>query len=60
MWLKEFLPDDVEGIRIMSYGYNSNLVGETVNDRFIDYANDFIGILARARGSDEVCEPSQS
>ncbi|KAF8542620.1 hypothetical protein BDD12DRAFT_802693 [Trichophaea hybrida] len=34
MWLKDFLPHDIKNVRIMSYGYNSNLVGDTVGNRF--------------------------
>jgi hypothetical protein len=46
MWLKDLLPKDVNDIRIMSYGYNSNLVGETVDDRL-----HFIHMLENSRRS---------
>ncbi|KAF8542993.1 hypothetical protein BDD12DRAFT_875508 [Trichophaea hybrida] len=36
MWLKDFLPEDIKGIRIMTYGYNSSLT-ENVTDEFLDY-----------------------
>jgi len=53
MWLKDFLPRDVKGIRIMSYGYNTNLVGNTVDDRFLDYRRHFIQMLENSRSSAE-------
>jgi hypothetical protein len=55
MWLKDFLPRDVKGIRIMSYGYNANLVGHTVDDGFLDYRRNFIHMLVNSRSSAEVC-----
>jgi hypothetical protein len=54
MWLKDFLPRDVKSIRIMSYGYNSNLVGHTVDDGFLDYRRHFIYMLVNSRRSAEV------
>jgi hypothetical protein len=57
MWLKDLLPRDVNGIRIMSYGYNTNLVGCTVDDQFLDYRRHFIHMLENSRSSAEVCRP---
>ena len=57
MWLKDFLPRDVKGIRVMSYGYNSNLVGDTVKDRFLEYRKRFIHSLLNARQGNEVSGP---
>lgn len=37
MSLKDFLPDDVNGVLIMSYGYNSSLYDETTDGDFLDY-----------------------
>jgi hypothetical protein len=54
MWLRDFLPRDVRGVRIMSYGYNSNLVGHTVDDVFLDYKRHFIHMLVNSRSSAEV------
>jgi hypothetical protein len=54
MWLKDFLPQDVEGIRIMSYGYNTNVVGNTVDDGFLDYRRHFIQMLRNSRGTHTV------
>ena len=49
MWLKDFLPRDVKGTRIMSYGYNTNFVGHTVDDGFLDYRRHFTHMLANSR-----------
>jgi len=38
----------------MSYGYNSNLVKEAVDDRFLDYRMHLIQMLMNARRSIEV------
>ncbi|KAF8243669.1 hypothetical protein K440DRAFT_38565 [Wilcoxina mikolae CBS 423.85] len=58
MWLKDFLPHDVKNIRIMSYGYNSSLVGETKTDnRLLDHKRHFIEQLENARPSTEKNRP---
>jgi hypothetical protein len=49
MWLKDFLPKDVTNIRVMSYGYNSSLVGDTVEDSFLDYRKSFIHSVLNVR-----------
>jgi hypothetical protein len=55
MWLKDFLPDDVKGIRIMTYGYNTNLYdGETDID-FLDYRRNLLQMLGNARRTIPVC-----
>jgi hypothetical protein len=55
MWLKDFLPDDVKGIRIMTYGYNTNLYdGETDID-FLDYRRHLLQMLGNARRTIPVC-----
>jgi len=53
MWLKDLLPRDAKGIRIMSYGYNTNLIGDTVDDVFLDYRRHFIHMLVNSRSSAE-------
>jgi hypothetical protein len=57
MWLKDLLPRDVNGIRVMSYGYYTNLVGCTVDDQFLDYRRHFIHMLVNSRSSVEVRRP---
>jgi len=53
MWLKDFLPRDIKGIRIMSYGYNTGLLGYTVDGQFLDYGGHFIHMLKNSRSSAE-------
>jgi hypothetical protein len=55
MWLKDFLPDDVNGIRIMCYGYGSNEYDETIDMDFLDLRRNFLQTLANARRSAPVC-----
>ncbi|KAF8241753.1 hypothetical protein K440DRAFT_677005 [Wilcoxina mikolae CBS 423.85] len=55
MWLQDFLPSDIRNIRIMTYGYNSTLVGpNTVNDGMLEYRRNLVHQLENARSSQEV------
>jgi hypothetical protein len=55
MWLKDFLPQDIQNIRIMSYGYDSSLVGQgEAGDRLLDYQRLFIQDIENARSSVKV------
>jgi hypothetical protein len=49
MWLKDFLPDDVTGIRVMSYGYNSSLSDESIDIDFLDHRRNFLQVLDNSR-----------
>ncbi|KAF8539938.1 hypothetical protein BDD12DRAFT_980660 [Trichophaea hybrida] len=50
MWLKDFLPQDIKNVRIMTYGYDSSLVGSGRGDtRLVDYRRNFIQQLENAR-----------
>jgi hypothetical protein len=53
MWLQDFLPNDIKGIRIMTYGYNTELVG-TNTGRLLDHRRDLIQQIQSARSSLEV------
>jgi hypothetical protein len=55
MWLKDFLPDDIKGVRVMSYGYNSNEYDETIEIDFLDHRRNLLQTLANARRSTPVC-----
>jgi len=62
MWLKDFLPHDVQNIRVMSYGYDSTLIGNGIAEtRLLDYQRLFIQELECARTTVPVSElvPSQ-
>lgn len=52
MWLKDFLPDDLEyPVRILTYGYNTVLAKPTERtDTFTDLARDFLEQLISVRG----------
>ena len=48
-WLQEFLPQDVPGARIMSFGYNANVAfGNTTAD-IIDHAKGLLSSLIDKR-----------
>ncbi|KAF8249183.1 hypothetical protein K440DRAFT_660436 [Wilcoxina mikolae CBS 423.85] len=52
MWLKDLLPHDVQNIRIMSYGYDSSLLGhDKAENRLLDYQRLFIQDIENARSS---------
>ena len=54
MWLTDFLPLEIENARIMTYGYNSQLVENTVNMTIGDYKKELVQILHNARISNKV------
>jgi tartrate dehydratase beta subunit/fumarate hydratase class I family protein len=55
MWLKDFLPQDIKNTRIMTYGYDSRLLGpETTSMRMSDYRGNFIEQLQNSRRSAKV------
>jgi hypothetical protein len=54
MWLKDFLSDDIKGIRIMSYGYNASLYKETIDIDFLDFRRHLLQVLGNARRSTPV------
>jgi hypothetical protein len=53
MWLQEFLPNDIKGIRIMTYGYNTELVGANTS-KLLDHRRDLVEQIQNARTSPEV------
>jgi hypothetical protein len=55
MWLQDFLPNNIKGIRIMTYGYNTELVGaSTQAGRLLDHRRDLIQQMQSARSSPQV------
>jgi len=55
MWLRDFLPKDVKNIRVMTYGYDSSLLGPEKNSmRMSDYRGNFVEQLRISRRSAEV------
>ncbi|KAM0796954.1 hypothetical protein BDR22DRAFT_892704 [Usnea florida] len=52
-WLRDFLPFDVKGARVMTYGYNADVVfGNTTADVW-DHAKSLLGSLIDERESEE-------
>jgi len=55
MWLKDLLPRDVKNIRIMSYGYDSSLLGQSkAESKLLDFQRLLIQDIENARSSVEV------
>jgi hypothetical protein len=60
MWLKDFLPRDVKRIRIFSYGYDSQSVGNHIDEDILDYRRNFLQMLENARRTAEVTKHMKS
>jgi hypothetical protein len=57
MWLKDFLPNDIKNIRIMTYGYDSRIIkcsGSNPSSSLSDYRGSFIEELHKSRASKEL------
>ncbi|KAH0606842.1 uncharacterized protein H6S33_003676 [Morchella sextelata] len=54
MWLQDFLPNDIKNIRVLTYGYNSNLIGNTVDDTLQDQRSNLFIQLLNVRNTAEV------
>lgn len=58
-WLRDYLPADIEGARVMTYGYNADFAfGNTVAD-VMDFAKDLLNSVIDERESEEVSRNSQ-
>ena len=57
-WLRDYLPADIKGARVMSYAYNADFAfGNTVAD-IMDFAKDLLNSLIDKRDQEEVSEAS--
>lgn len=56
MWLKDFLPNNIGNIRIMSYGYDTSLDNASIadNSSMLDYRRGLVQQLRDARRSADV------
>ncbi|CAG8701125.1 10351_t:CDS:2, partial [Acaulospora colombiana] len=54
MWLQDFLPRDLPGVRIMTFGYGSRIEANKGMSRMLDYARFFVDRLYIARSSKSV------
>ena len=53
-WLKDFLPNDVPDVRVMTFGYNADAAfGNTTAD-IVDHAKDLLSSLVDKRERDNV------
>ena len=53
-WLRDFLPLDIKGARVLNYGYNADVVfGNTTADVW-DHAKSLLGSLIDEREADDV------
>lgn len=57
MWLCDSLPEDVSGLRVMTYGFSSGLVGSTSFAGIGTYAQELLEELKGARDHDAVGRP---
>jgi len=49
LWLKDLLPSDVPRSRIVTFGYNANVVKEASRARLVDHAGDLLQWTADIR-----------
>ncbi|KAF8541127.1 hypothetical protein BDD12DRAFT_633288, partial [Trichophaea hybrida] len=49
MWLRDALPEDVDGLRVLAYGFNSGLVESASIASIQSYAKEFLLGLVGAR-----------
>ena len=57
MWLRDFLPEQVDGARVMIYGYNSIILGPNTSVSAVsDFASDFLQRVIDDRMYSQVVE----
>ena len=56
-WLRDFLPMDVAGARVMTFGYNSNAVFGNAAANTVDHAVDLLNSLEDKRQGPDVSLP---
>jgi hypothetical protein len=52
MWLRDCLPEDLPGVRIFTYGYDSALQSSTSTSSLMDFARQLLNAVHRARAGD--------
>ena len=53
-WLKDYLPNDVKGARVMTFSYNAGIVFGNTTASIKDHATKLLGLLLDQREGDEV------
>ncbi|KAL0632798.1 hypothetical protein Q9L58_008314 [Maublancomyces gigas] len=60
MWLRDFLPEHVPGARILTYGYDSTLLGNNSTASFREFSCNLLGDLNNVRaGEDALTDAAQ-
>lgn len=54
MWLRDFLPEQVQNARILIYGYDANVVVDTSTGRIRTFAEALLEGLRTLRNTDAV------
>jgi hypothetical protein len=54
LWLQDFLPQDVQNIRVMSFGYNASAAFGNTTATIADHAKDLLACLIDKREEEDV------
>lgn len=54
MWLRDFLPENITNARILTYGYDSTLLGNHSTASIREFSRNFLEALTAARTDDAV------
>ncbi|KAF8541865.1 hypothetical protein BDD12DRAFT_730767 [Trichophaea hybrida] len=57
MWLRDFLPSDIQGLRILLYGYDSALQGSTNTSSIQQYGRQLLDAVNNSRAEQEKHRP---
>jgi hypothetical protein len=55
-WLQDFLPQDVQNMRVMSFGYNASAAFGNTTATIADHARDLLGCLVDKREEGDVSQ----
>ena len=56
MWLRDFLPTQIRGARVLIYGYNSTVLGPNTSVSTVrDFASDLLRRILADRDFEKVC-----
>lgn len=58
MWPRDFLPEYVPGTRVLTYGYDSQLLYSESDSSVFDFGARLLEALKTARADESVCNPS--
>lgn len=58
LWLRDWLPNDVSNVRVVLYGYNTDVQTRIAHDSIEDLSGRLLESLASFRRDTDVCGPS--